>query len=135
MTMPLSKTRKGEGDRWEQYREIIKGLYLDEDKVLEDVRVTMETNYNFVATEHAYKKRLSRWKMSKNIPAPVMEYMVGIAMARRQQDGKETRFFWHDRPVDTDKLERYRQKMPKEPERGREVPAPSASKLWLPLIR
>ena len=133
MTLPLPKPRRGDGDRWEPYREIIKGLYLDEDKVLDDVRATMETTYNFVATEHAYKKRLSRWKMSKNIPAPVMEYMVGIATARQQQDGKDTNFFWHDRPVDSDKVERFRQKMPKETERGRQTSAPSASKFRLPV--
>ena len=130
MALPV-RTRRGEGDRWEPYREIIKGLYLDEDKVLDDVRAIMDEKYGFVATEHAYKKRLSRWRMSKNIPAPVMEYMVGIAIARQQQDGKATQFFWHDRPVDGDKLERFRQKMPRESDRGRSTVAPSASEFEL----
>lgn len=107
------RKKRLETDAWERHRQIIEHLYLDLGQALEQVMAYMKTTYDFEATEQAYKKKLRRWKISKNIPAPAMEYILAEIDIRHAQ-GKESTIFWHDRPVDVEKIERSRQRMNRE---------------------
>ena len=123
------RKKRLETDAWERHRQVIERLYLDEGQALEQVMAYMKEKHNFEATEQAYKKKLRRWKISKNIPAPAMEYML-LQAEQRSEQGKETLFYWHDRPVDPEKIERSKQRMNREkrdnPEKQIVVPPPGS---------
>ena len=128
------RKKRLETDAWERHRQVIERLYLDEGQALEQVMAYMKENHDFEATEQAYKKKLRRWKISKNIPAPAMEYML-LKAEDRTKHGKDTQFYWHDRPVDPEKIERSRQRMNREkrenPEKQVVVPPSGA---YLPYL-
>lgn len=107
------RKKRLETDAWERHRQIIQHLYLDEGQALDQVMDYMKANHEFEATEQAYKKKLRRWKISKNIPAPAMEHILA-QIDIRQEQGKDSAIFWHDRPVDAEKIERSRQRMNRE---------------------
>jgi hypothetical protein len=107
------RKKRLETDAWEKHRQVIERLYLEENQALDQVMVFMKNAYNFEATEQAYKKKLRRWKISKNIPAQAMEYMLSQVETRLDQ-GKESQIYWHDRLVDPEKIERSKQRMNRE---------------------
>ena len=107
------RKKRLETDAWERHRQVIEHLYLDQGQPLEQVMAYMKSNHDFEATEQAYKKKLRRWKISKNIPAHAMECIL-LQMEARQEQGKESAIFWHGRPVDAEKIERSKQRMKRE---------------------
>lgn len=115
------RKKRLETDAWERHRQIIEHLYLDQGQGLEQVMTYMKANFEFEATEQAYKKKLRRWKISKNIPANVMEYIL-TEIDNRHLQGKESTIFWHDRPVDGEKIERSRQRMNRDKKDNPEKP-------------
>ena len=107
------RKKRLETDAWERHRQVIEHLYLDQGQPLEQVMAFMKANHEFEATEQAYKKKLRRWKISKNIPAHAMECIL-LQMEARQEMGKDSAIFWHGRPVDAEKIERSKQRMKRE---------------------
>ena len=97
-------------DKWEKHRETIIRMYVDEETCLEEVMSYMREKHGFRACEQAYKQTLRRWEVGKNIPASAMSFMVAKAEARRKEEGKETVFYWHDRPVQPKKLDRFKRR-------------------------
>ena len=97
-------------DKWEKHRETIIRLYVDEETCLDEVMSYMREKHNFRACEQAYKQTLRRWEVGKNIPSSAMSFMVAKAATRKMELGKETVFYWHDRPVPAKKLERFKRR-------------------------
>ena len=125
------KKKRLESDEWECHRQTIEHLYLDQNKALDEVITYMKTKHNFCNTEQAYKKKLKRWRISKNIPAPVMEWMLSLAESRLEQEGKESQFYWHGRPVDQERMDRGKQRTQREKvsHPDKQTVAPPAGKL------
>ena len=125
------RKKRLESDEWEFHRRTIEHLYLDQNKALDEVIGYMKAQHNFCNTEQAYKKKLKRWRISKNIPAPVMEYMLSLADRRMEQEGKDSQFYWHGRPVDPERMDRGRQRTQRErlnhPEKGEVVVPPNSN--------
>ncbi|ETS77297.1 hypothetical protein PFICI_11171 [Pestalotiopsis fici W106-1] len=53
-------------EEWLAMAPVIKKLYVEEHRKLNDVMVIMERQYGFKATEQMYKKRFTAWGLSKN---------------------------------------------------------------------
>ncbi|MCJ1284557.1 hypothetical protein MMC26_003890 [Xylographa opegraphella] len=99
-------------DHWEQYRSIIKRLYLDEEKCLEEVMQYMREQFEFSEKKPAYKRMLRRWGISKNVPAPDMDIIAAKARKRKAVEGKDTHFYVHERLLDPSKLVRFNGRKP-----------------------
>lgn len=66
---------------WLAYREIIVGLYIGQNKTLEEVRADMLELYNFDATVRMYKQRLRDWHAFKNVTQKRLKYIMQSALA------------------------------------------------------
>ncbi|MCJ1401839.1 hypothetical protein MMC11_005056 [Xylographa trunciseda] len=120
---PLQKARRRRRnvkqvfqDHWEQHRSTIKHLYLDEEKCLEDVMQYMQEQFGFSEKMPAYKRMLSLWGFTKNIPASHMSILAAKARKRRADEGKETHFYVHERLLDPSKFIRFTKREPVEGE-------------------
>lgn len=101
---PLKSARRPtSSDEWEQYRRTIQRLYVVEDKSLPEVIDEVEQIFGFVATERQYKRRISEWRLDKNVKDDEMRAIIAIE-AERIQHGKASIFYVRDRRVDPQKL-------------------------------
>ncbi|MCJ1386107.1 hypothetical protein MMC17_009232 [Xylographa soralifera] len=110
----FQKARRGRGnvkhssqDYWERHRSTIKRLYLDEEKCLEKVMQYMREQFGFSEKKPAYKRMLSQWGISKNIPASQMNILAAKARKRKTLEGKDTHFYVHGRLLEPSKLIRF----------------------------
>ncbi|KAI4169908.1 MAG: hypothetical protein LQ346_008924 [Caloplaca aetnensis] len=93
-------------EQWEDYRETIQRLYVMEDKSLPEVIDQVQQIFGFVATERQYKRRISEWRLDKNIKDDEMRAIVSVEAARLRQ-GKASVFYVRDRQVDSQKIKRF----------------------------
>ncbi|KAL8684664.1 MAG: hypothetical protein Q9224_006201, partial [Gallowayella concinna] len=94
---------------WESHREIIKRLYVTEDRALPEVVEEMKRLHNFVATERMYKRRISRWNLDKNVKDEEMRAIIACE-AMRSQQGKKSTFYVRGRLVAPKKIDRFAQR-------------------------
>ncbi|KAF8533971.1 hypothetical protein BDD12DRAFT_897312 [Trichophaea hybrida] len=94
---PLHPTKVGE-EAWDQYRDVIEGLY--KNNTLEEVRTIMMRECNFHMTVQQYKNRIN---VKKNIPQPTMVKMLQ-KQDKRKAEGKDSVFTYHGRPVSSSRL-------------------------------
>ncbi|XTI90815.1 hypothetical protein V2W45_1411706 [Cenococcum geophilum] len=93
MTSPAPRPYKRiSAKEWEKQKNHIYALYIGEDRALEDVIEIMRVNHQFEANEKAYKRRIKKWGISKNIPKSDMMKLAKKAKKRMDQAGKKTRF-------------------------------------------
>jgi hypothetical protein len=57
--------------------------------------------------ERQYKRRITQWNLDKNIKDSDMKVMLRMQLKRKNEQGKESEFTIHGRPVQAQKLERY----------------------------
>ncbi|KAL8917257.1 MAG: hypothetical protein Q9208_008033 [Pyrenodesmia sp. 3 TL-2023] len=93
-------------DEWEQYRRTIQRLYVAENKSLPEVIDEVEQIFGFVATERQYKRRISEWRLDKNVKDDEMRAIITLE-AERIQHGKASIFYVRDRRVDPQKIKRF----------------------------
>ncbi|KAH8891662.1 hypothetical protein GQ53DRAFT_149027 [Thozetella sp. PMI_491] len=53
-------------DYWLLYKEVIRKLYLHENKTLEEVIEEMKRQYGFVWSKKGYERQLNKWDMHKH---------------------------------------------------------------------
>ncbi|PSS18495.1 hypothetical protein M430DRAFT_276007 [Amorphotheca resinae ATCC 22711] len=94
-------------EEWEAQRELFTHYYVIEDKPLWEVKSIMENTYGFRATERQYKRRIALWNLDKNIRDSEMKAMLRLQVQRKNEQGKQSIFYIHGRPVENKKLERY----------------------------
>ncbi|MCJ1397413.1 hypothetical protein MMC11_000606 [Xylographa trunciseda] len=92
---------------WDQKRELIAVLYIDQEKTLAETRQTLLEDYGFYASEKAYKDKLKEWKMVKNLKLRQVKFMLKMAKKRKEEEGKETVFSYNGRNVPNVRLQRY----------------------------
>ncbi|KAI1083227.1 Clr5 domain-containing protein [Whalleya microplaca] len=106
-----------EGD-WNNYRDTITHMYIDQNKSLKEVMRIMKENYYFYATEKMYKIRFKKWGVHKNLRAEQVGKLL-VQQGRRAAVGKTSVAFVHGRRIDRDRLHAYLQRV--SPARRREL--------------
>ncbi|KAI1473742.1 Clr5 domain-containing protein [Daldinia eschscholtzii] len=94
-----------DGD-WNNYRDTITTLYLEQNKSLKEVMRIMREEYYFFATEKMYKIRFNRWGLHKKLRAHQVAELL-LQRGRRAAEGKPSVSYVHGRKVDPDRLNAY----------------------------
>ncbi|KAE8447259.1 hypothetical protein EG329_010953 [Mollisiaceae sp. DMI_Dod_QoI] len=90
---------------WEQHRERITQLYSVEDRSLDEVIALMQNQYGFTATQRQYKRRITLWRLDKNIKDSEIRF-IAQTQVKRAREEKETNFRVRGRDVDPEKISR-----------------------------
>ncbi|ODM19752.1 hypothetical protein SI65_04738 [Aspergillus cristatus] len=98
--------RPRRSEDWQQYRPIIEHLYLNNQLKLRDVKIIMERDHHFVASEKQYKDRLAAWHIRKNIKAKEVQVMIR-KQQKRAARGKQTAFRVGGQEVDSKRISRF----------------------------
>ncbi|OJJ88765.1 uncharacterized protein ASPGLDRAFT_99718, partial [Aspergillus glaucus CBS 516.65] len=98
--------RPRRSEDWQQYRPIIERLYLNNQLKLRDVKIIMEREHRFVASEKQYKDRLAAWHIRKNIKAKEVQVMIR-KQQKRAARGKQTAFRVGGQEVDSKRISRF----------------------------
>lgn len=98
--------RPRRSDDWQQYRPIIEQLYVNNQLKLRDVKIIMEREHHFVASEKQYKDRLAAWHIRKNIKAKEVHVMIR-KQQKRAARGKQTAFRVGGQEVDSKRISRF----------------------------
>ncbi|KAI3392451.1 hypothetical protein diail_5695 [Diaporthe ilicicola] len=90
---------------WSQHEDIIRRLYIKENKTLKQVKQFMEENHGFPQMRlHDYEIALGkRFKLKKNFKKEHW-YYIGVQIAIRKRQGKETEVVWNNLPMDAKKV-------------------------------
>ncbi|KAE8448607.1 hypothetical protein EG329_009032 [Mollisiaceae sp. DMI_Dod_QoI] len=106
---------------WEHHRQLIKQLYVDENKKLKDVIEIME-QHGFKATPKMYKDRIKKWGLDKNNKE---HEMLAIVRKKTERDaiGKQTKFRLRGRIVTMDQVLHYLNRKEKFKNRGSPFPS------------
>ncbi|KAL9009120.1 MAG: hypothetical protein Q9173_005825, partial [Seirophora scorigena] len=91
---------------WQDYRDLIQQLYVDEERSLPNVIEEVERLTGFCATERQYKRRISAWSLDKNIKNDEMKAIIAME-AIRLRKGKQSLFYVRGRQVDPKKITRF----------------------------
>ncbi|USP79641.1 hypothetical protein yc1106_06915 [Curvularia clavata] len=78
---------------WDQHREELRKLYLEDNMKLDDIQAWMKRERSLDATKKQYKDRFKLWGWKKNLPPETAQFMVDKAKERKQgPDKKDTSF-------------------------------------------
>lgn len=91
---------------WDKHRGIIERLYIDQDMSLSTVIGELKEAYGFIATERQFKRRISSWRLDKNIKDDEMRAIIATETTRLRQ-GKQSVFYVRHRQVDPMKIKRF----------------------------
>ncbi|ERF73126.1 hypothetical protein EPUS_09124 [Endocarpon pusillum Z07020] len=94
-------------EEWEQQKELIERLYLDEDKTVEETMRYLKEKQGFVAGERKLKTQLKNWGFDKNIRSSVMQLMLAKATKRKFDEDKDTKFRYKGRDILPERLDHY----------------------------
>lgn len=98
--------RPRRSEDWQKYRPTIEHLYLNNQLKLRDVKIIMEQEHHFVASEKQYKDRLAAWHIRKNIKAKEVQVMIR-KQQKRAARGKQTAFRVGGQEVDSKRISRF----------------------------
>lgn len=98
-----NRRRRGQYDPqvWEDHKDVIRHLYLEQGRPLREVMDTMARVHGFRATEKMFKIRLKGWGFSKNNTRRDVAQMLRARFAR-EAVGKRSEFVRNGRTVDID---------------------------------
>lgn len=98
-----NRRRRGQYDPqvWEDHKDEIRHLYLEQGKPLREVIEAMAKTHNFRATEKMFKIRIKHWGFSKNNTRRDVAQMLKARFAR-EAAGKRSQFVRNGRTVDID---------------------------------
>ncbi|KAG5974018.1 hypothetical protein E4U55_000130 [Claviceps digitariae] len=85
-------------EAWEQLKETIRTLYLEERKPLKEVMSIMADKYSFQATPKMYKTRFSQWGFVKNNTEEEVKRLLSMKF-QRDAEGKVSEFVRNGRVV------------------------------------
>ena len=134
---------------WEDQKDNITRLYVEENKTLKEVMSLIENQYGLRATyvtlipqhlpaislvelmpssERMYKRRIEKWLLDKNNKLKEMVAIVRI-QRQRENDGKRTRFRVRGRPMDLAEIGRYMKRRRQRQQASPVLPTSDAGKL------
>jgi hypothetical protein len=114
---------------WEQQKELIEKLYLDEDKTVEETMRYLKDKKGFIVGERKFKMQLKEWGFDKNIKSSVMQLMLAKATKRKFEEDKGTKFRYKGRDILPERFSQYAKRS--HVKKGKRV-SPSACKLLNP---
>lgn len=97
-------------EQWLERRELITHLYIEEDLTLKQVRIILEEDHGFPATERQFKRKIKEWKLDKNVKDEEMRIILQHKKTRSELYGKDSVFYVRGRLVDHKKLQRFVQR-------------------------
>ncbi|KAJ3530065.1 hypothetical protein NM208_g9489 [Fusarium decemcellulare] len=109
---------------WDRNKEHIRGLYLEQDKTLDELVQCMAQDHGFHASRAQYIRRLDSWKMRKNSTKKEWEY-AGALVAKRKLNGKDTEIVMGEKVVPAKKLKKELGRYPQPQLFGHEYSVPS----------
>ncbi|KAI2619429.1 Clr5 domain-containing protein [Hypomontagnella submonticulosa] len=128
MSMPQRFNGPAKDGDWNNYRDTITSLYLDQNKSLKEVMRIMREEYYFYATEKMYKIRFNKWGLHKKLRAHQVAELL-VQRGRRAAVGKTSVSFVHGRKIDSDRLNTYLRRV--SPARRKELMAILSGKVEL----
>ena len=105
--MPTISTRRPTSQEWEDQRHLVEKFY--HEMRLSEVMDLVQKLSGFTATKRQYKKKISEWGLSKNIPDKEMRAIISL-QEERLQEGKSSAFEYRGRKVDQNKIERFKRR-------------------------
>jgi hypothetical protein len=94
-------------EEWEQQKELIERLYLDEDKTVEETMRYLKDEKGFIVGERKFKMQLKEWGFDKNIRSSVMQLMLSKATKRKFEEDKDTKFRYKGRDILPERFSHY----------------------------
>jgi tetratricopeptide (TPR) repeat protein len=94
-------------EEWEQQKELIERLYLDEDKTVEETMRYLKDEKGFIVGERKFKMQLKEWGFDKNIRSSVMQLMLAKATKRKFEEDKDTKFRYKGRDILPERFSHY----------------------------
>ncbi|KAL8789264.1 MAG: hypothetical protein Q9195_006910 [Heterodermia aff. obscurata] len=104
---PLDQCRLLSRKDWELQRERVCHLYCQKDQPLKRVIDEMKSQYGFAATERQYKRKITEWRIDKNVKDDEMRAILAKQDARKRE-GKDSVFYVRGRLVQNKKIDRFR---------------------------
>ncbi|ORY56394.1 Clr5 domain-containing protein [Pseudomassariella vexata] len=100
-------------EEWDQYKSIIKELYLHRDLKMREVINIMAREHGFEMSKRQFESKvISEWRLTKNINASDRHAMSRIRDRRRKVDGKDTVFIIRGRAISRQKIQRLDRGLP-----------------------
>ncbi|KAF5236010.1 hypothetical protein FAUST_6803 [Fusarium austroamericanum] len=86
----MSRAPRIPDDQWEAHKDIIKSLYLEQNKTIKEIERLMSENHQFHATEKQYIRKVTvNWKLRKNIKKEEWKQASALSL-KRKAEGKLT---------------------------------------------
>ncbi|MCJ1441074.1 MAG: hypothetical protein MMC23_001560 [Stictis urceolatum] len=92
--------------KWGVLEPVLRRLYLDEERKLQDIIQTLKEVYGFYASETSYKHQFGKWKWKRNIPKR-KKMAMSKALETRANAGKESASRFRGKAVDEKKIRRH----------------------------
>lgn len=136
--VPTPPRRRRTQPEWEQYKEVIHKLYLNEDRSAMDTIDILRQRYAFsvrygpnirhpfkpirtfdvltpLKSERQFKHKIQQWGLKKNVTTSTKAAIVAKMQKRKLEEGKETKFLYRGRELNHETLNRYSKKLAKPP--------------------
>ncbi|RKK30890.1 hypothetical protein BFJ66_g16099 [Fusarium oxysporum f. sp. cepae] len=91
--------------KWEENKDYIRALYLDENKSLNELVRLMKEKHGFEATKAQYIRKLGNWKMKKNATKDIWKHAEKL-IEKRKVDGKDTEIVINGRIISEKRLKK-----------------------------
>ena len=89
---------------WEQRKELVRRLYLEQDMTVEETMRYLKDEEDFLVGERKFKMQLKEWGFEKNISSSVMQLILAKASKRKFEEDKSTRFRYKGRDILPERL-------------------------------
>ncbi|KAF7512441.1 hypothetical protein GJ744_001376 [Endocarpon pusillum] len=93
-------------EEWDRHKDIIRNLYVEENKTLEELMALMLRHHSFRATKKMYNTRFAKWGLHKYKREDEMMAILS-KKTERAAVGKKSAFQLRGRQVDMENAERY----------------------------
>ncbi|PQE03124.1 multiple ankyrin repeats single kh domain protein [Rutstroemia sp. NJR-2017a BBW] len=81
------------GLAWETHRDLLKELWIAQDKTYDEVRMDMKRLHNFNATKNQYTAQFKKWGWRKNITSDEWRLISRSIIQRREDHSKESEVY------------------------------------------
>ncbi|KAI0859065.1 Clr5 domain-containing protein [Xylaria cubensis] len=106
------RVRYAKPSEWAAQKDIIKKLYLDENKTLDEVRRVMADEHHFYATPSMYKKRIRAWHFSKKLEEDDVLEVLQQKLERKAAGEASHNLVIRGRVVRNQRLRRFLERRP-----------------------
>ncbi|KAI0431974.1 Clr5 domain-containing protein [Xylaria sp. FL1042] len=111
-TTEHGQVRYAKPSEWAAQKDIIKRLYLDENKTLDEVRRIMADEHQFHATPSMYKKRIRAWHFSKKLEEDDVLEVLQQKLERKAAGESSHNLVIRGRVVRNQRLRRFLERRP-----------------------